>query len=109
MRYSPRVLPEGCFALLSLIVGIATYWMLGYGYVPLAFQTRFVASLLHISITLLSTIPATVLCNLWGERKPWVLIISIPITVVIWTLLFEAIAVPFIQGGGFQMTSAMEM
>ena len=101
MSYAPRILPEGCLALLPLVVGGAAYWMLGFGYLPLPFRIRFIASLLHTLITLLSTIPAIMLCAAWGDRKPWVLMISIPITIVIWVLLFDAIAVPFIEGGGF--------
>ena len=95
------MLPEGWLALLSLVVGGAAYWMLGFGYLPLPLQIRFIGSLLHTLITLLSTIPAIVLCAAWGDRKPWVLIISIPIVIVIWVLLFDAIAVPFIEGVGF--------
>ena len=47
--YSPRLLSDGCFVLLSLIVGGAAYWMLGLGYVQLPFGVRLIASLLHRS------------------------------------------------------------
>lgn len=89
MNYSPRVLPEGCFALLSLIVGVATYWMLGLGYTELPLAARFKISLLQALVTLLATIPAAAVCSRWGERKSWAIIVAILMTAITWVLLFR--------------------
>jgi len=96
-----RLLPDGCFALLALIVGAAAYWTLGLGYEQLPLQPRLTVALLHTMITVLAMLPAIVLCNRWGERKPWVLVIAIPITIVIWVLLFGVIVAPIIDSDAF--------
>ncbi|HTJ16473.1 MAG TPA: hypothetical protein VL494_06790 [Steroidobacteraceae bacterium] len=56
-------------------------------------------------ITVLAMLPAIVLCNRWGERKPWVLVIAIPITIVIWVLLFGVIVAPITTVTRFQRIS----
>jgi hypothetical protein len=102
MSYSPRVLPDGSFALLSLIVGGATYWMLGLGSTQLHFPVRLAITLLLALITLFSLVPASVMCHRWGQHKPWVLIASIPTTAATWILLFGVIVAPVIKVAPFR-------